>query len=370
MAYFECVDVAITGMATAVPKKKVNTEDFIEQFGEKHIRKFIRTTGVKERHIVTEYQTASDLGYVAAVEVLKRKNIDASEIGALIFASHGPDYRRPATAFVLQKRLGIPQGCVCFDINLGCSAFVYATQVVGGLMSSSNIQKALVIVGDTNSKMTNPKDESMVLLTGDAGSAILFERRQGASITAELTSEGEKYQTVIVPAGGMRNLKAPENPMVFEDGNERTLYNLFMDGFGVFEYTIREVPQAIRSYLEWQKKEISDFDYYIMHQANQYILQQLSKRLKMPEEKMPNSIDRYGNTSSASVPLTLCDYFGEKTGGTFHALMSGFGVGLSCGIMSTELCVDDIYPIIETDDYFQEGIINSPEDWKLEREIM
>jgi len=368
MAYFEYKDIAITGIATAVPKRKVQTEDYTEQFGERHIRKFIRTTGVKERRIVEENQTASDLGYVAAKELLKKKNVNPSEIGALIFASHGPDYRRPATSFVLQKRLGIPISCACFDINLGCSAFVYATQVVAGLMSNSDIEKALVIVGDTNSKIVNPKDESMILLTGDAGSAILFEKKKGGHISAELSSEGEKYKTVIVPAGGMRNPKASEEVMMFSDGNERTLYNLFMDGFGVFQYTIREVPKAIRSYLEREEKEMEDFDYYVMHQANQYILQQLSKRLKMPEEKMPKSIDRYGNTSSASVPLTLCDYFGDKQGEKFKALLSGFGVGLSCGIMSTELCADDIFPIIETDDYFEEGFVNSPEDWQLERE--
>lgn len=368
MAFFECKDIAIAGIAAAVPKRKVNTEDYIEQFGERHIRKFIRTTGIKERHIVSENQTASDLGYVAAKEIMEKKKLKPNEIGALIFASHGPDYRRPATAFVLQKRLGIPESCACFDINLGCSAFVYATQVVSAMMSNSDIEKALVIVGDTNSKITHPKDESMVLLTGDAGSAILFEKRQGASITAELSSEGEKYKNVIVPAGGMRNPKASEDTMLFADGNERTLYNLFMDGFSVFEYTIREVPKAIQSYLAKEKREIADFDYYVMHQANQYILQQLSKRLKMPEEKMPKSIDRYGNTSSASVPLTLCDCFGEKQGGSFEALMSGFGVGLSCGVMGTVLRVDDIFPIIETDDYFEDGFINSPDDWHLERE--
>ena len=368
MAFFECKDIAITGIATAVPKRKVNTEDYVEQFGERHISKFIRTTGVRSRHIVTENQTASDLGYVAAKEIIEKKDIDVSEIGALVFASHGPDYRRPATSFVLQKRLGLPISCACFDINLGCSAFVYATQIVSSMMSNSDIQKALVIVGDTNSKLVNPKDESMILLTGDAGSAILFEKKKGGYVSAELSSEGEKYKTVVIPAGGMRNPDASHEIMMFSDGNERNLHNIFMDGFGVFEYTIREVPKAIKSYLKKTNKSMDDFDYYVMHQANQYILQQLSKRLKMPEEKMPKSIDRYGNTSGASVPLTLCDCFGEKSGESFTVLMSGFGVGLSCGVMGMELCSDDIFPIVETDDVFKEGFINSPEDWHLERE--
>ncbi len=108
----------------------------------------------------------------------------------------------------------------------------------------------------------------------------------------------------------------------------------------------------------------------MMHQANQYILQQLSKRVKLDPKKLLYSIQDYGNTSSASVPLTLCKYFGKEEEGEVSVLMSGFGVGLSCGVMSTCLNKKDIFPIIESDDYFKEGIINGPEDWQLEREIM
>lgn len=132
-------------------------------------------------------------------------------------------------------------------------------------------------------------------------------------ISAELVGNGEKYKTVIVPAGGMRNLHAPRQEMTFADGYDRTLYNLFMDGFGVFEYTIREVPKIIKSFVEKESRKIDDYDYYAMHQANQYILQQLSKRMKMSQEKMLYSIQEYGNTSSASVPLTLCEMFWRRT---------------------------------------------------------
>ena len=132
---------------------------------------------------------------------------------------------------------------------------MYGTQILGGLMQTSDIQKALLIVGDTNSKLVNPKDESMVLLTGDAGSAILLEKKKGSKISAELVSNGEKYKTVIVPAGGMRNLHAKDQEMTFSDGYDRTLYNLFMDGFGVFEYTIREVPRILKRLYCQRKQE-------------------------------------------------------------------------------------------------------------------
>lgn len=368
MAYVRLEDIGITGIAVAVPKNVINNRDLAEKFGEKHINKFIRTTGVLQRRIASEHQTASDLGLAAAQELLAKKGIDKSEIGALVFASHGPDYKRPATAYVLQKRLGLSEQCACFDISLGCSAFVYGTQVLGGLMQVSDIDKALLIVGDTNSKLINPKDESMVLLTGDAGSAILLEKKSGMHISAELVGNGEKYKTVIVPAGGMRNLHAPRQEMTFADGYDRTLYNLFMDGFGVFEYTIREVPKIIKSFVEKESRKIDDYDYYAMHQANQYILQQLSKRMKMSQEKMLYSIQEYGNTSSASVPLTLCKCFGGEQEGQISVLMSGFGVGLSCGVMSSNICKKDILPIIETDQYFEEGIIKDAQGWQLERE--
>ena len=163
-------------------------------------------------------------------------------------------------------------------------------------------------------------------------------------------------------------MHAKDQEMTFSDGYDRTLYNLFMDGFGVFEYTIREVPRILKDYIARENKKIGEYDYYVMHQANQYILQQLSKRVKLDPKKMLYSIQDYGNTSSASVPLTLCKYFGKEEEGEVSVLMSGFGVGLSCGVMSTCLNKKDIFPIIESDDYFKEGIINGPEDWQLERE--
>lgn len=370
MAYIQLKDIRIAGIATAVPKQTINNKDLIAEFGEKRINRFIRTTGVLERRVASEYQTASDLGVVATEELFKKKGIDKKTIGALVFASHGPDYKRPATAHVIQKRLELSEQCACFDISLGCSAFVYGIQILGGLMQTSDIEKALLIVGDTNSKLINPKDESMVLLAGDAGSAVLLEKKNGSQISAELVSNGEKYKTVIVPAGGMRNLHAGHREMKFDDGYDRTLYNLFMDGFGVFQYTIREVPRILKDFVAKEKKEMGDYDYYVMHQANQYILQQLSKRAKMPSEKMLYSIQEFGNTSSASVPLTLCKCFGEEAEGEIAVLMSGFGVGLSCGVMSANINKKDILPLIESDDYFEEGIINNPEDWQVEREEM
>lgn len=156
MAYIQLSDIGITGVVTAVPKNKINNNDLTTEFGEKHIHKFIKTTGCRPEESQQNIRRRC-LGVAAAYELLQQKGISQEEIGALVFASHGPDYKRPATAHVLQKRLCLPEHCACFDISLGCSAFVYGTQILGGLMQTSDIQKALLIVGDTNSKLVNPK---------------------------------------------------------------------------------------------------------------------------------------------------------------------------------------------------------------------
>lgn len=369
MAYFSFDNIVISGVTSAVPKQVVKAEDYYEKFGKDNVDKFVKMTGVKEVRKASTYQTASDLGYAAAEELIARKNIDRSEVKALVFVAHSTDYRRPATACVLHKRLQLSKDCVAFDISLGCSAFVYGAQVISSLMANSDIDKGILIVGETMSKMVNENDKSSVMLFGDGGAAILFEKKPG-KMSGMLCSDGEGYKAIIAPAGGFRNMDASKDAISFDDGNKRTLYNTWMDGTKVFEFTIRDVPKTIKEYMEKENTMPESYDYYIMHQANQYIHKQLQKRLKMTPEKMPLCLDRYGNTSAAAIPLTLSDTFGNCIGDKeVNLLMSGFGVGLSWGVLGTRLSIADIYPVIETEEYFEEGIINSKEEWKGEKNV-
>ena len=354
----------MTAVAAAVPPEIVEVDSFKTQFGDETVERFKALTGIRQFRRTAPHQTASDLGYVAAEEIIRRKNINRESIGALVFVAHSTDYRRPATACVLHKRLGLSKECAAFDVSLGCSAFVYGCQIICSLMANSDIERALLIVGETLTKITYPKDKSVAMLFGDAGSAILFEREQGASIKGLLRTDGTGYRAIIAPAGGFRNMHADTKPMMWDDGNERTLYNTYMNGTDVFNFSINDVPEAIKDFLAKTKTEVADYDYYIMHQANYYIHKQLSKKLKMPLEKMPVCLDRYGNSSAAALPLTLCDRFGSADEGMIKTLMCGFGVGLSWGVISAALDTGCIYPIIETDDVFTEGIINTPEDFK------
>ena len=364
MPFFSFNNINITAIAAAVPPEIVEVDSFKPQFGDETVERFKTLTGIKQFRKTALHQTASDLGYAAAEEIIKKKNIERESIGALVFIAHSTDYRRPATACVLHKRLGLSKECVAFDVSLGCSAFVYGCQIICSLMANSDIKRGLLIVGETLTKMTYPKDKSVAMLFGDGGGAALFEREQGATIQGLLRTDGEGYKAIIAPAGGFRNLHADTHPMTWDDGNERTLYNTYMNGTDVFNFTITDVPIAVKDFLVKTNTEVKDYDCFIMHQANYYIHKQLSKKLNIPMEKTPVCLDRFGNTSAPAIPLTLCDHFGNSSNERIRTLMCGFGIGLSWGVVSSTLETSDIYPIIETDDVFTEGIINTPEDFK------
>lgn len=366
MPSFTFNNIRIAGIASAVPTKIVKSTDFNEKFGTEAVNKFVAMTGVKEHRESLEYQTASDLGYVAAEKLITEKSIDRDSIGILVFGAHSTDYRRPATACVLHKRLGLNQACAAFDIGLGCSAFVYCAQVAASMLRCSDSKRALIVVGETMTKMIYPEDKSAVMLFGDGGAAVLLEKtEEDTKIAGKICTDGSGYRAIIAPAGGFRNLEDTHEPMVWADGSIRTLYNTNMNGTDVFSFTVTKVPKTIKDFLNETEQEVNQFDCLAFHQANQFIHQQLAKKLRADIDKMPLCIDKYGNTSAPAIPLLLSDVYGkDESNKEINVLMCGFGVGLSWGVMSAKINIADIFPAIETDEYFAEGIIHSPEDMK------
>lgn len=360
MAFFHYDNIQISGVASAVPTQRVTVDSFADSFGKETVEKFTKMTGVVEFRKTLEHQTASDLGFAAAEQLLQKKNVDRDEIRALVFIAHSVDYRRPATACVLHKRLGLPKECVAFDIGLGCSATVYGLQVVGSMMANSDITKALLITGESLTKMVNPADKSVAMLFGDGGSALLLEKKDNAPLDVLLRTDGSGYRSIIAPAGGYRNMDAPRKDEIWSDGNIRNLYNTYMNGTDVFSFTINEVPAAIKDFIEKTGAGIDEYDCFAFHQANQYISKQLAKKFKIPMEKMPLCLDRYGNTSAPAVTMALCDRYGEESGSKIKTMFCCFGVGLSWGVASAAIDTNDILPIIESDEIFEEGIINEP----------
>lgn len=366
MAYYKLNHIKISGVASAVPTKVVKLEDFADKFGLDYIEKYKEQTGVKQFHVTREHQTAADLAFAAAENIINNKGIERDSIGALVFIAHSTDYWRPATACVLHKRLGLKKDCAAFDISLACSAVPYGLYALGSMMECSDINRALLLVGETPQKITNPNDKSSCMLIGEGGGAFLLEKTNEPcdGISGICRSYGQGYNAIIMPGGGFRNPNPPAEEYVWKDGNKRSMYNVMMRGEDVFAFTISDIPKTIKEYLSKEEKTVDDFDCLAMHQANKFILQMLCKKLKVAKEKMPMCLDRYGNTSAASIPMVLGDTYGNMNGtNEVNILMSGFGVGLSWGVCSAKIHPNDILPIIESDDIFEEGIINCPEDY-------
>ncbi len=363
MAFFKFNNIRVAGIACAVPKNEVKTESYKSLFGDEEVEKFMQMTGVRSSRRTLDHQTCSDLGFKAARELLTYKGIKPEEIGAVIFSSHSPDYRRPATAFVLQYRLGIPREAVCYDISLGCSSLVVGMQTVASIMNTGEIKKALLFVGDTAGKSVYPEDRSSAMLFGEAGAVMLMEKSDDPKdeIKALIRSDGSGYRYMIVPGGGYRNLHASEKVVMCEDGNPRTLMNSFIQGTSVFTFTVFDVPRLIKDFWEQTDTLPDDYDCFAFHQANLYILKQIAKKTKIDFERMPITLDRYGNTSGASAIVSLCDRYGNKTENKKIKVMAcGFGIGISLGATSFDINTEDILPIFEDSVIFEDGLITDP----------
>lgn len=354
-------NIKVAGISTAVPKnKEVLIEKYPSIFGEDAVTQFSKTTGVLERRVALEEQTSSDLAFVAARTLLDNKHINKQEIGVCIYVTQTPDYRIPATACVLHKRLGLSKDCIVFDVNLGCSGYVYGLQIVNSLMQTINCKYGLLLVGDTSNKGIAPEDKTSVMLFGDSGSATLLEKVENAPVmTTAYKTDGEGFKAIIIPAGAYRNREASHERVMWADGSERSDYDLYMNGVDVFTFTINEVPDLINKVIEENNMDKEAFDCYAFHQANCYILKQLVKRAKLPKDKMHISMDRFGNTSVTSIPLTLCDKYGNESLEAEKNIFScGFGIGLSWGVACFTVNQVDVLPIIETDEYYTEGKVS------------
>lgn len=347
-------NIKISGIAAAAPTKRVDAHDYDSLFGEEIVKKNILTTGVKQAFHASKEQTSSDLAYVAAVRLMKEMNIDPRSIDVLIFTAAYLDYQVPPTACVLHGRLGLKQDCIAFDTNLGCSGFVYALQTMGGILNNSSAKRGLLLTGDITSKVVSPLDKSRMIF-GDAGTATLIEKVDDAEpIHIGMRTDGSRFKSIIVPAGAYRNVDATRERTVWPDGNTRSEFDLFMNGMDVFSFSMSDVPKMAKEFMAQYNLSPTDFDAFVFHQPNLFILKHLIKKLGSTTDKMCVSLDRYGNTSVCAIPLTICDAFAnvaEKK----NLFLYGFGVGLSWACASVTLDTTHVYGIEHTDDYFKDG---------------
>lgn len=345
-------NIKISGVSVALPTKLLESQTYYSQFGQENVDKFIEMTGVRSVCRSVPEQTAADLGYLSAKRLISEKKIDVSEIGLLIFVSQKPDYRTPASSYLIHERLELSENCLCFDINLACSGFLFGLQTAMSLLNSSNSKKALLITADTSVKTISEHDRTMIMLFGDSGSTLLIEKTEENITTSfGVRSDGSRFKSIITPAGAYRNLNAPTKPTSWSDGIIRSDYNTHMKGMEVFGFSITDVPKLISDFLVEVNKNTDSYDHFILHQANLYILKQLSRKNKIPMAKIPISLDRYGNNSSNSIPLVLADHFSDEKNLELNLFFSGFGAGLSWACADVVISTEVILPILFTDEH-------------------
>ena len=335
MAKMTFENIGIKAMAGAVPSNTIENINYTEHFPAEDVKDIVEKTGIKQRRFAPEGMTASDLCYHAAKRLMEDNEIAPEEIDALIFISQTPDYRMPATSLILQDRLGLPKTTMAFDMNLGCSAFVYGLSVAYSFMQQQNFKNVLLLDGETRSRVYHPKDRKTAFLFGDGGIAALINRDDayGKSYFS-LNSDGSRESLIKIDAGGYRNPSTPETlkeKVVDEYGNVRTDEHGYMNGADVFNFAIREIPKDIKRTLEDAGVDKEEIDFFVLHQANIYMNNYLGKKLKLDNNKMPISLDRFGNTSSVSIPLTIVSELQNelKSEKQKKLLLCGFGVGMS-----------------------------------------
>lgn len=330
MATFKVENVRIAGVSACVPKNRIENKDSQLFDTEEEKLKYIETVGVDFRHVTDENTCSSDLCLASAEKLLSNLGWDREEIDCLVFVTQTPDYKYPATACILQARLGLSMSCLAFDVSMSCPGWIYGLSVVSSLLSAGKLRKALLLTGETVSKLRSPYDK-VNLITGDAGTATALEFSENASpMYFDLNTQGEKYDVVWIRDGGYRN-PFNEHSLDYEeceDGVVRNGVQTYMDGASIFGFAIKRAPESIRRLMETFGIEDGAVDYYLLHQANKMINDKIIKKLKFPPEKFPSNIREYGNTSSTAIPLMMVcqlrDELGEK-----QSVACGFGGGLA-----------------------------------------
>jgi 3-oxoacyl-[acyl-carrier-protein] synthase III len=313
-----------------------------------------KTIGLNIRKTVTNNITTLDLCEDASRRLLKIQDVDIASLDAIIFVTQTPDFSQPNNASLLHGRLGLNDDVMAYDISVGCSGWVYGLHQAAMLCAHSGLGRVLLCAGDTLSQLTHPQDQSIDPIFCDAGSATLVERSgEGKDVYFMFGTVGGMSSAIKVPAGGARepfSLKT-KNETKDEFGNINTPENLQMNGVDVFNFTLREVPQAIRSVMALANYSISEVDALVLHQANKFVVQTIAQNTGFDLKNVPNTVfEKYGNQSSASIPCVLIDSLGSQLSNkSMKVVTCGYGVGLSWAAFAGEigpiaLCPVQPYP--------------------------
>ena len=327
---------ALRATEFAFPSRAVGNEELAAEIKSWSAEQIESKTGIRRRFVVGPDECASDLAFAAARKLFESGACTPTEIDYLIFCTQSPDYFLPTSACLLQHRLALPKRCGALDINLGCSGFVYGLGLAKGLIETGQARNVLLLTADTYSKFIHPGDKSVRTLFGDAGAATLIGSVQSESERIGpfvYGTDGAGGENLIVPTGGMRKAFI-ENPpsSVDASGNFRTANNLYMNGPEIFNFTLRVVPEMFTDLLRVAGRKMEEIDLFVFHQANQYMLEHLRKKLGIPQDKFLVCMRDCGNTVSSTIPIALKHAVddGKLRPGSLVMLV-GFGVGYSWG---------------------------------------
>jgi len=315
-----------------LPEKVVSNADLVREFGTWTENKIFNKTGIKERRVVTD-EIVSDIAVKAALKLFSENDIKTDEIDYLLLCTECPDYFLPATACVVQDRLGLRKNIGAYDINLGCSGFVYGLAAAKSLICAGMAQNVLFITADTLTKTIHPMDKSTRTLFGDAAAAALVTKSDiNGVLDFVFGTDGSGMNRLIIPAGAWAERSSEETRAEVTNrwGNIRTRENLYMDGPEIMNFTLDVVPKMFEDVLTKNNMQFDDIDYVVFHQASLMLLEKLRNTLNIPEDKFFINIQNKGNTAGCTIPLALRDMQIQGLLKKSDKIMIiGFGVGLS-----------------------------------------
>jgi 3-oxoacyl-[acyl-carrier-protein] synthase-3 len=329
----------LAGIAACVPKNKVQNSVAHARFKPFDVDRIIGNTGVVEKREAEPGVTATDLCIGAAKPLIEKLGWAPETIDAVILVTSSPDYIMPASAHYAHQALGLAPRCLAFDINLGCSGFTHGMLVVESFIASGLVERALLLCGDMTSNTFRPRiaecehrpDLANAILFGDAGSATALTGGGDQIRSKRFGADGSGMKLIIVPGGGTRQYWSPAlfERRVDEHDEERRPLDLVLRGPEILAFTMKRVPPLLQELLGDAGWSLDDVDSFVLHQANKFMLDFLARRMKLPTDKVPMTIGEFGNTSAASIPLTMvvrCEPLLQRRS---KWLMMGFGVGLS-----------------------------------------
>jgi 3-oxoacyl-[acyl-carrier-protein] synthase-3 len=323
----------IKGISYYLPEKILTNDDLVKEFPEWSVEKVAKKVGVNVRHLAAENETAGDMAEKAARKLFEEYQISPKEIDFVMLCTQSPDYFLPSTACVLQHKLGIPTSAGAFDYNLGCSGCIYGLAMAKGLISAGIAKNVLLLTAETYNKYLHPSDKSNRSIFGDGAAACLISTEGFAEIGEfSLGTDGSGAEKLIVKTGAARCKQPTGLSEVDEEGHTRFDDYLYMDGGGIFNFTLDAVPEMMKDILAKNRLTAEDVDYYVFHQANKFMLSTIRKVCVLPKEKFYINLEETGNTVSSTVMIGLkdCIQSGTITQG-MNVMISGFGVGLSWG---------------------------------------